>query len=470
VASDGTQGDGDAYLPAISSDGRYVGFESIASTLVGGDTNGFVDIFVHDRGVSGAGYSISGQVTDGNGDPLSGVEVACDCWSTAMSGADGSYMLTDLITGTYTITPTALNYTFTPITRTVSVPPDATGQDFVGELIAFSISGQVLDDVGDPMAGVEIATNDGLTVTTGLDGNYLLQEVAAGSYTVTAVLEGYTFTPTTRTVSVPPDATGQDFVGELATYIIAGRVAEADGTPLPGVRIFAGDTYSATTGQQGYYGVIGVLSGTYTVTASLEGYTFEPAWRTVSVPPNAIGQYFTGEQITYAISGQVTAADSSPLAGVSISAGDGYTATTDILGTYTISDVIPGTYTLTAVLEGYTFTPTERLVSVPPDAVDQDFSGELTTYAISGRVTDTGGNPVAGVIISAGEEYSATTDSQGYYTISEVVSGTYTVTASLEGYRFEPITRTVSVPPDAVGQDFTARLEVIFNWLPMVVK
>jgi hypothetical protein len=377
VASDGTQADMYSFHPSISGNGLVVGFGSDATNLVEADTNNVTDIFVHELGEAPVGFSISGQVTDGNGDPLEGVEIDCDCGSTAMSGADGNYTITDLITGTYTITPTALNYTFAPITRTVSVPPDATGQDFVGELIAYSISGQVLDGTGDPLMGVVMATNDGLTATTGLDGNYLFPEVVAGSYTVTAVLEGYTFTPTMRIVNLPPDAIGQDFVGELLTYIIAGRVADADGNPLPGVRISASDAYSATTGQQGYYGIAGVLPGTYTLTASLEGYTFEPSWRTVSVPPSAIGQYFTGELITYAISGRVTGIDSNPLAGVSIYAGAEYSATTDISGTYTISDVIPGTYTVTAMLEGYTFTPISRTVSVPPDAVGQDFTAVM---------------------------------------------------------------------------------------------
>jgi LPXTG-site transpeptidase (sortase) family protein len=49
VASSGTQGDGDSYEPSISSDGRYVAFNSNASNLVSGDTNGDSDIFVHDR-------------------------------------------------------------------------------------------------------------------------------------------------------------------------------------------------------------------------------------------------------------------------------------------------------------------------------------------------------------------------------------------------------------------------------------
>jgi Tol biopolymer transport system component len=46
VADDGTQSDNYSNLPAISADGRYVGFYSYASNLVPGDTNGTSDVFV----------------------------------------------------------------------------------------------------------------------------------------------------------------------------------------------------------------------------------------------------------------------------------------------------------------------------------------------------------------------------------------------------------------------------------------
>jgi len=49
ISSDGGQGNGGSYLPSISADGRYVAFYSVTSNLVGGDTNGWADIFVHDR-------------------------------------------------------------------------------------------------------------------------------------------------------------------------------------------------------------------------------------------------------------------------------------------------------------------------------------------------------------------------------------------------------------------------------------
>ena len=49
VGTAGQQGNSDSYVPSISADGRYVAFESDASTLVPGDSNGHTDVFVRDR-------------------------------------------------------------------------------------------------------------------------------------------------------------------------------------------------------------------------------------------------------------------------------------------------------------------------------------------------------------------------------------------------------------------------------------
>ncbi|MDP6546689.1 MAG: SdrD B-like domain-containing protein [Phycisphaerae bacterium] len=45
----GDEGNGESVAPSISTDGRYVAFESDASSLAPGATNGYRDIFVHDR-------------------------------------------------------------------------------------------------------------------------------------------------------------------------------------------------------------------------------------------------------------------------------------------------------------------------------------------------------------------------------------------------------------------------------------
>ncbi|MEU4426814.1 hypothetical protein AB0F81_39850 [Actinoplanes sp. NPDC024001] len=49
VSSAGQQGNSSSTSPAVSADGRFVAFESSASNLVPGDTNGVTDVFVRDR-------------------------------------------------------------------------------------------------------------------------------------------------------------------------------------------------------------------------------------------------------------------------------------------------------------------------------------------------------------------------------------------------------------------------------------
>jgi len=49
VSSDGTAGNDNSYSPSVSGDGRYVAFSSYAKNLVEKDTNGRLDVFVHDR-------------------------------------------------------------------------------------------------------------------------------------------------------------------------------------------------------------------------------------------------------------------------------------------------------------------------------------------------------------------------------------------------------------------------------------
>jgi len=72
VDSAGNEGDGDSggnlsHPPALSTDGRFVAFESNATNLVAGDANGLGDVFMHDR-ASGATERVSVDSSGGEGD------------------------------------------------------------------------------------------------------------------------------------------------------------------------------------------------------------------------------------------------------------------------------------------------------------------------------------------------------------------------------------------------------------------
>ena len=73
----GIQASGASLRPSMSADGRFVAFYSDASTLVGGDSNGASDVFIHDRR-SGA----TTRVSVGNG----GTQASGDSLRPAVSG------------------------------------------------------------------------------------------------------------------------------------------------------------------------------------------------------------------------------------------------------------------------------------------------------------------------------------------------------------------------------------------------
>ena len=73
LSSSGLQGDSASLNPSISGDGRYVAFESIATNLVSGDTNDSMDVFVRDRlngvTVRASVNNASGQGNDDSREP-----------------------------------------------------------------------------------------------------------------------------------------------------------------------------------------------------------------------------------------------------------------------------------------------------------------------------------------------------------------------------------------------------------------
>jgi Tol biopolymer transport system component len=78
VNSGGAQGNSYSLSPSISADGRYVAFDSSATNLVPGDTNGLYDVFVRDRNTAGFASLC---------DPGVGGVIACPC-SNPPSGPD----------------------------------------------------------------------------------------------------------------------------------------------------------------------------------------------------------------------------------------------------------------------------------------------------------------------------------------------------------------------------------------------
>ena len=76
VSSEGAESNAGSSEPSISADGRFVAFESKASNLVPGDTNGCVDVFVYDRQTAR---------TERASVSFEGAEASWDNWEPAIS-------------------------------------------------------------------------------------------------------------------------------------------------------------------------------------------------------------------------------------------------------------------------------------------------------------------------------------------------------------------------------------------------
>jgi hypothetical protein len=76
-------------------------------------------------------YSISGRVMDINNRPIPNVQLWTGTGHSATTDAAGSFSLTQVAAGTYTLTPVKSKFSFSPTSRSVNVSTSLSGQDFV---------------------------------------------------------------------------------------------------------------------------------------------------------------------------------------------------------------------------------------------------------------------------------------------------------------------------------------------------
>lgn len=335
----------------------------------------------------------------------------------------------------------------------------------------YAIAGRVRDR-WNGVAGVSVSDGS-RSAFTDQYGVYVLKNLSPGIYTLTPSRSGAAFSPANRTVTVGNgrNVNNQNFA-LLATYRISGRVTDSSGEGLAGVRVSDG-TRSAVTDAGGNYVIEGVSLGAYALTASLGGYTFNPNPRWVAVSDDVSGQDFTAVCPSCTISGRVVDHAGNGVAGATVSDGT-RSVTTDAQGRYVLSDVPPGTYTLIPSYSGYIFTPSTRSITVNRHISGLDFAASMP-YRISGRVVDSAGNGIAGVVVSDGTR-SVATDGDGVFTLRDVPAGTYTLTPSHSEYAFTPANRTVTVNGDVSGQTFAvapaapAAPSVYAVFLPLTIR
>lgn len=216
---------------------------------------------------------------------------------------------------------------------------------------------------------------------------------------------------------------------------------------------------TTTANSSGNYSLSSIAPNSYSVKASYANYT--SASKSVQVGPGmaASAKFFLGigsGQINGTItdtSGTAVSGASVQLTGSASASGSDETITTGTNGTYKSGAIAAGTYQITATATGYNpttvtasvatgATVTENLVlsssSAPPP------NNTPGTGTISGHVLkDDTTVPIAGAKVAYGGG-SATTNSSGAYSLSNVPVGSVVLSASASGYA--GANSTVNVP------------------------
>ncbi|HAX93047.1 MAG TPA: hypothetical protein DCY25_03705, partial [Bacteroidales bacterium] len=160
-------------------------------------------------------YGLSGAVRTSGSVAIPGVTMNLSGQSTGSTTTDGSgnYSFANLINGSYTVTPSKLTCTFSPLNIPVDINGnEITGQDFTG-ICGYSISGKVTSYKGPATAGVTITLSGAKSATTTTDasGNYRFIGLSSGTYTIKPTKTGFAFSPYSATKTINSANATQNF-------------------------------------------------------------------------------------------------------------------------------------------------------------------------------------------------------------------------------------------------------------------
>ena len=236
---------------------------------------------------------------------------------------------------------------------------------------------------------------------------------------------------------------------------ISGYITEPDSiTPVEGVVVDANNNGGDidTTDINGYYQLTVDYGWSGTATPAKAGYTFEPNVITYSNVTADLVDDYNAILSTYVISGYALESDDvTPIEGVLMtpdSNGGAYTTkyygggydTTDAGGYYEVlvdynwsGDVVPSKY-------AHAFEPNSISYSnVTAGQIDQDYTGTLLTYIISGYIVNSCDLPLEGAVITATSGGGTdTSDASGYYEVWVDYNWSGTITPSMPYHTFEP--------------------------------
>ena len=294
-------------------------------------------------------------------------------------------------------------------------------------------------------------------------GGITFYDVLYGGYTISASASGYYSGSGYASISknYPNDSVTIYLDPIPTTGDITVKVVDSEtGSVISGASV-SGASRSGSTNSSGYAYFYDVPFGSYTFTASKSGYYSDSSNATISLSDmtDSITIYLdpipTEGDITVKV---VDSGTGKVISGASVS-GASRSGTTNSSGLAYFYDVPFGSYTFTASATGYYSNTGTASISLS-DMTDTitiyldliPTSGDITVYV---KDKDTG-SAISGASVSGGGR-SGTTNSSGYIKFTELDFGSYTFTASAEGYVSG--TGSASISVTATDKTITIYLE-----------
>ncbi len=318
-------------------------------------------------------YTISGRIVDETGNPLPNVLLG-GFTDTISTDANGVFVASEEAGWTGTVIPKLQGYTFSPKSITITdLQADRASIDFtaVANPMEFSISGRVLDVMGNPVPNV-VMNGFSSIVSTRSDGTYTVTQTIGWSGSISPELDGYTFSPENIMIAdLQTDLASVDFMAVVnpMEFSISGTVMDIMGNPVPNV-VINGFSGMVSTDGDGNYRTNETDGWSSTLFPELQGYTFVP--ERIAIPDLASDRTdidFTAMAIPieFAISGTVTDQEGNPMESVLLK---GFTkdVISDMDGHFGTTESMGWSGVITPELEGHRFEPT----TVGIDGLDKD--------------------------------------------------------------------------------------------------
>ncbi len=321
-----------------------------------------------------------------------------------------------------------------------------------------TLSGKITDENGYFVQNAEVylINSDEGEIKTRTDsrGYYTFKNIENGTYTIGVNASDYELLERINYARILSSDRDKEINLVIRTesrtgYDVYGRVVDGDRDYLQGVEVSLLDSNTrikkTTTDSRGYYEFDYVPNGRYSIEFKKLGYKTKRISEEVRID----GSYYSVSQAqleltqgTSSVVGGLVGDSQSGLNGINVyleNSLDSYTAKTNYYGYFTFNDVRDGKYDLYAKINNQKkLLQTDlKIIGSRTEVGDINVNRIGTGYQLSGNIKDNKGYKLSNVnlkVTASGITKEATTNSNGYYTISGLERGNYTININKEGF------------------------------------